>query len=111
MVLVAVRELTFRSKIQAAADRLGVDVRFAPRTATLAEALGGGASGTVIVDLTQPGILVEVRALKQAAPVRVVGFLGHLEEDLMRDAADAGVDEVLPRGQFVRRLDDLLRAG
>jgi hypothetical protein len=110
MVLVAVRELTFRSKIQAAADRLGVGVRFAPRGGTLAEALGEDA-GTVLVDLTQPGVLDEVRALKRAAPVRVVGFLGHLQEDLMRGAADAGVDEVLTRGQFVTRLDALLRAG
>jgi hypothetical protein len=43
--------------------------------------------------------------------VRVVGFLGHLQADLARAAADAGVDEVLTRGQLVQRLDELLLGG
>lgn len=110
-VLVAVRDLVFRSKIHAAAERLGVPIRLAPRGTPLSEAARALGEGTVIADLGEPGVLEEVRAAKAAARVRVVGFLGHLEVDLARAAEEAGVDEVLSRGGFVQRLDEILRAG
>jgi DNA-binding NarL/FixJ family response regulator len=108
-VLVAVRDLVFRSKIHAAADRLGVDVRLAPRGTPLADAARELGEGTLIADLGEAGVLEQIRLAKAASRVRVVGFLGHLEADLARAASEAGVDEVLSRGQFVQRLDDLLR--
>ncbi len=111
MILVAVRDLVFRSKIHAAAERLGVAVRFAPRGATVDEALREPDVGTLLADLTEAGVLDGVRAAKRARPVRVVGFLGHLQEGLMREAEAAGVDEVLTRGELARRLDEILRAG
>lgn len=110
-ILVAVRDLLFRSKISAAAERLGVPLRMAPRGAPLSEAARELGGGMVLADLGEPGALDQIRAAKAAAPVRVVGFLGHLEADLARAAAEAGVDEVLSRGQLVQRLDDLLRSG
>lgn len=109
--LVAVRDLVFRSKIQAAAERLGVPFRLAPRGKPLSEAARELGEGTVLADLGEPGALDEIRAAKAAARVRVVGFLGHLEVDLARAAEQAGVDEVLSRGEFVQRLDEILKSG
>ena len=108
MVLVAVRDLMFRSKIQAAAERLGVPFRFAPREGGLAAAAGESGARLVLVDLTQPAVLDEVRAAREAGAPRVVGFLGHLQTDLMEAARAAGVDEALTRAQLVERLDALL---
>lgn len=107
-ILVAVRDLLFRSKIQAAAERLGVAVRFAPRGTPLADAARELGEGTVLADLGEPGALDQIRAARAAARLRVVGFLGHLEAELARAASEAGVDEVLSRGQLVQRLDEVL---
>lgn len=104
------RDLVFRSKIHAAAERLGVPILLAPRFTPLSEAARGLGEGTVLADLSEPGVLDEVRAAKAAGGIRVVGFLGHLETDLARAASEAGVDEVLSRGQFVQRLEEILRA-
>jgi CheY-like chemotaxis protein len=109
-LLVAVRDLVFRSKIHAAAERLGVPVRFAPRGTPLSEAARELGPGTILADLSEPGVLDEVRAAKGTGGVRVIGFLGHLEVDLARAAREAGVDEVLSRGQLVQRLDAVLTA-
>lgn len=108
MIVVAVRDLVFRSKIHAAAERLGVQVRFAPRGTPLAEAVKDAPGATVLADLGEPGLVEQVPEAKRAGAT-VIGFLGHLQEDLMARAAAAGVDEVLTRGQFVARLDGLLR--
>jgi hypothetical protein len=108
-VLVAVRDLLFRSKITAAADRLGIPLRLAPRGVPLAEAAKDLGGGTALVDLGEPGVLDEIRRMKAAGGVRVIGFLGHLETDLASAAREAGADEVLSRGELAGRLDDVLR--
>jgi DNA-binding NarL/FixJ family response regulator len=107
-ILVAVRDLVFRSRIQAAAERLGIPLRLAPRDAPLADAARALGAGIVLADLGEPGMLDALRAVRAAAPVRIVGFLGHLQTDLARAATEAGVDEVLSRGELVQRLDALL---
>ena len=109
-VLVAVRDLLFRSRISAAAQRLGVDARLAPRGVPLADAVRDAGAATVLVDLGEPGVLDEIRRVRATGNARVVGFLGHLETALAQAALDAGVDEVLSRGQLAARLDDVLRS-
>jgi DNA-binding NarL/FixJ family response regulator len=111
MILVAVRDLVFRSKIHAAAERLGVAVRFAPRGTPLEEAAREAAGGTLLADLSEPGAIDGVREAKRGGRLRVIGYLGHLQEDLKRQALEAGVDEVLTRGQLVGRLEEILQAG
>jgi hypothetical protein len=108
-VLVAVRDLLFRSKITAAAERLGVSIRTPPRGQPLSEAARDLDGCTALVDLSEPGVLDEIRRVKAAGGVRIVGFLGHLEADLAAAARDAGADEVLSRGQLAQRLDEVLR--
>ena len=110
-VILAVRDLVFRSKILAAAERLGADVRIAPRGTPLAEAARAHGPGTLVVDLGEAGVVEQIPAAKEAGAARVVGFLGHLQADLLEASRGAGVDEVLTRGQFVQRLDDILRGG
>jgi len=84
-------------------------VRLAPRGLALADAVRDVPGATVLADLGEPGMVEQIAELKRAGGARVVGFLGHLRQDLMDAAAAAGADEVLTRGQFVSRLDDLLR--
>jgi hypothetical protein len=107
-ILVAVRDLMFRSKIQEAAARAGVEIRFAPRDRPLADAIRDLGAGTVLADLNEPGALDALRAGAAASGVRAIGWLGHLQQDLMDEASAAGV-EVLTRGQLVARLDGILR--
>ena len=83
-------------------------MRIAPRGTPLEEAARALGPGTLIADLGEPGVVDHVPAAKAAGATRVVGFLGHLQEDLIAAARQAGVDEVLTRGQFVARLDELL---
>lgn len=110
-VLIAVRDLLLRSRICEAAGRVGVAVCVARRGVPLSQATADlGGRGTALVDLAEPGILDELRRVKEMGGVRIVGFLGHMQVDLAAAAIAAGADEVLSRGQLVARLDDVLRA-
>ncbi len=109
MILVAVRDIAFRSKIEAAGAQGGIPLRVAPRTKPLSEAAREPDVDAVLADLSMPGVLDEVRLLRSGRGPRVVGFLGHLQAELAAAAREAGVDEVLSRGELVRRLDEVLR--
>ena len=113
MLLVAVRDLFFGSKIDAAAKRLGVSVAWAPRGVPLATAAQERRPDVILVDLGEPGAMDAMRAILADRPqTRVIGFLGHLRTDLMDEARAIGIEEVLTRGQLTSSLDDvLLRAG
>jgi len=106
--IVAVRDLVFRSKILAAAERIGASVKLAPRGTPLDEAVRELGPGTLIVDLAEPGVVEQIGLAKAAGATRVLGYAGHLAEDLMARAREAGADEVLSRGQFAQRLEGLL---
>jgi DNA-binding NarL/FixJ family response regulator len=109
MILVAVRDMLFASKIDAAAKRLGVEVAFAPRGGTLATAVAERRPTLLLADLSQTGALEALREVRaMPGPPRIVGFLGHLSTDLMDEARALGVDEILTRGQLAGSLDRVL---
>jgi hypothetical protein len=107
-LLIAVRDLLFRSRLEEAARRAGVTVLLAPRDQPLGQAIQMMGPGTVLADLNQPGALEALREAV-AGGIRAVGYLGHLQVDLMADAEAAGV-EVLTRGQLSGQLDALMAA-
>ncbi len=113
MILVAVRDLLFGSKIDAAAKRLGVEIAWAPRNVPLSLVAFERRPPLILADLGEAGVMRELRAIRARSPAtRVIGFLGHLQTDLMDEARSIGVEEVLTRGQLSASLDDVLqRAG
>ena len=112
MILAAVRDLLFRSKIDAAARRLGVEVAFAPRDTPLSAAARCRPPELVLADLGEAGAMDELRIIRSELPgVRVIGYLGHLRTDLRDEALGLGVEEVLTRGQLAASLDDVLLRG
>jgi CheY-like chemotaxis protein len=111
-ILVVVEDLIFLSKIQHTAQELGVAVEPVP-LAQLPERLSRSPSAAVILDLNyRSGNAVEaVRTLKANAatsPAHLLGFVSHVQGDLVRAAREAGCDEVLARSAFSGQLPELL---
>jgi len=109
MLLVAVRDLLFASKIDAAAKRVGAAIVWAPRGTALSEVVRERRPDALLVDLGEPRVFEELRAVRAELPgVRVVGYTGHLQADLLDEARSLGLVEVLTRGQLSASLDDVL---
>jgi hypothetical protein len=97
MILAAVPDLMFRSKISEAAKANGVEVRFVrDPEAMLREAPG---ASLVLVDLDHDALREAVPQLKG----RVIGFGSHVYPERL-----AVCEEAMTRGQFARRLPELL---
>jgi CheY-like chemotaxis protein len=114
MVVVGVDDLMFSSRISTAAKALGVAIKFARSPEAIVEAVKATSARLVILDLNSLRVqpLAAVAALKaepSLAGVRTVGFVSHVQTDLIGQAREAGVDQVLARSAFVAQLPELLQ--
>ena len=113
MILAVVDDLLFLSKIQETAQHIGVAVKSA-RPADLAKLAMEAVPNALIIDLNhRSGKALEVlRTLKsgfKTKDIAVIGFVSHVQKDLVAAARDAGCDLVLARSAFVSQLASLLQ--
>src|SRR4029077_3732388 len=104
----------FTSKIKTAAAQLGVPVSFARSRDAALDEMRKSAPSLVILDLngqrTDPlGTVAEMKRNAPLASIPTVGFVSHVQADLIDAARKAGIDEVLARSAFTLRLGEILR--
>jgi len=112
MILAMVDDLLFLSKIQQTAQHLGVMVRSA-RPADLPKLAIDSAPNALIIDLNHRSgkaleILYALKSNLKTRDIAVIGFVSHVQTDLISSARDAGCDLTLARSAFVRQLPSLL---
>ncbi len=111
-LLAVVDDLFFLAKIQETARRVGVQVeQIDPRKAQARASQSP--VGAVLLDLNhRSGAALEVvKSLKGDASTRhfpVIGFVSHVQGDLVAAARAAGCDQVLARSAFSAQLPQLL---
>jgi CheY-like chemotaxis protein len=115
MILVAVDDLMFSSRISTAAKAAGAPIRFARSADAVLEAARAEKPTLVILDLnsarTRPmEILGALKRDPALADVPTVGFVSHVDTATIEAARKAGVDRVLARSAFVEQLPGLLQA-
>ena len=113
MVLVAVDDLMFSSKIRATAKLAGVDLLFARSAAEILDQARASNPTLVIFDLnsakTDPiATIAALKADPALAAIRTIGFASHVHTDLIAAARGAGADQVLPRSAFTGNLAEIL---
>jgi PleD family two-component response regulator len=114
MILAVLDDLLFTSKIKTAAGHVGASVRFARSAdAALAE-MRTAPPSLVIFELnnqrTDPlGIVAAMKKEAALAGIPTLGFVSHVQTDLIDAARKAGIDDVLPRSAFTMRLGEILQ--
>jgi DNA-binding NarL/FixJ family response regulator len=116
MVLVAVDDLLFSSKIRATAKQAGVEIAFARTPEEILERARALKPALAIFDLNSGksdpiSTIAAIKADPALAGVRTIGFASHVHTAIIAAARDAGADEVLPRSAFAGHLADILAAG
>lgn len=113
MILAAVDDLLFTSKIRAAAKQRGVHVVFARSPEDVLEQARAFRPALAIFDLNsqrlQPlSTLAELKADESLAGIRTIGFVSHVQVALIEAARSAGMNEVMARSAFAAKLGDIL---
>ena len=115
MILAAVDDLLFSSKIRTTAKQAGVDLSFARTPAEILEQARRLRPSLVIFDLNSPKTdpIDTIGAMKSdtgLSEIRTLGFVSHVHTGLIDAARAAGVDEVMARSAFAARLAEILLA-
>ena len=113
MILVAVDDLLFSSKIRTTAKLTGVELTFARTPEEIMEQARALRPALIILDLNSAKAdpIETVAAMKrdgELASIRTLGFVSHVHTALIESARAAGVDEVMARSAFAGRLADIL---
>ncbi len=113
MVLVAVDDLLFSSKIRASAKQAGIELTFARSREEILQQARATQPALAIFDLNsaKTDAVATIEAMKQdpaLAAIRTIGFASHVHADLIAAARRAGADEVLPRSAFAGNLPAIL---
>jgi glycerol-3-phosphate dehydrogenase len=105
-----VRDILFRSRIDAAAQALGTEVDYASDIGQALRRCREIAPTTVFFDLSD-GTLADQTLYSEirAGGARLVGFASHVDLKSLGAARDAGFDLTLSRSEFVARLPELLK--
>ena len=115
MILAAVDDLLFSSKIRTTAKQAGVELRFARTPPEILEQTRTLRPSLVIFDLNSAKAdpIQTIATLKQdheLATTRTLGFVSHVHTDLIEQARRAGLDDVMARSAFAARLAEILLA-
>jgi len=106
-ILGCVSDLMSSTRLQDAGRHLGHECTVVRRPEGLLELLDG--ADLVVADLDlSTGDGVEAVRLAHDAGVSVIAYGGHVAVERLQAARDAGADAVLTRGEFFRRLPELL---
>ena len=113
MVLCVVDDLMFSIKISTAAKALGAPVFFERNGAAVVDRVRETQPALVIFDLNSPKMrpLETIAALKsdpELQQIPTLGYVSHVQTDLIQAARDAGIDQVLARSAFTERLGEIL---
>ena len=109
-IVIAVSDLMFQSRIDAAARSLGLDPCITDSADALADALAARPA-VAVIDLHERTFdpTAAITGAK-AAGARVLAYGRHTEPATLRAARDAGADIVVPRSQLAEELPELLRS-
>lgn len=111
-VAVLVDDMFFAAKINSAAEACGRKIERVKSREQL-EALRTDPPSLVIIDMNSDRLdpIEAIRYLKTQAElnaVPIVGFVSHVQTDLIRSAQTAGCDYVLPRSAFTKMLIEIV---
>lgn len=113
MILAAVDDLLFSSKIRNVAKRLEIPIVFARTPAAILEQARVAAPRLILLDLNSAQIdgvntLKSLKADESLAAIPTLGFVSHVDVVTEDAAKAAGIDTVLSRGGFAAHLPEIL---
>jgi glycine oxidase len=109
-----VRDILFRSRIDAAAQAVGVEVAYASDLEQAARRCRELSPAAIFVDLSDAAfpaspVLNAMRTATDALPSQMVGFASHVDLKALSSAREAGFNVVVSRSEFTSRLAEFLK--
>ena len=115
MIFCVVDDLIFSIKISTAAKALAAPVFFERSPDMVLPCIREKQPSLVIFDLNSAklrpfDVIAQMKADPRLRDIWTLGYVSHVQTDVIKAARDAGIDEVLARSAFSERLGQILSA-
>ena len=106
-----VDDLMFTVKINEAAKKAGLPIKFV-KAHDVAIANAKEQPSLIVTDLncqTLDGVQLvrDLKAADETKAIPLIGFLSHVQADLIKSAREAGCDQVMPRSAFSMKVQEI----
>lgn len=109
-VVAVLSDLIFETKIRSTAQALGIETTVVRSLAALPAELDRVHPKLLVVDLNTAGLEAVAAGNVHAPRPFVVAYVSHVDQDLSKQAAEAGADQVLPRSRFSAELPRIMQS-
>jgi len=114
IIVALVDDIFFLAKIQETAKAIGVKV-LTPSLERGTAAIAEAEPRLILLDLNSRRVSAVdmIKSLKSdpnTAGIRIVGFVSHVQEQLISEARASGCDSVMARSAFTQQLPNLLQS-
>lgn len=115
MIFCGVDDLIFSVKISTAAKALGVDIYFERSPDQVVPRIREKMPSLVILDLNSSKmrpleVIAQLKGDRTLREIHTLGYVSHVQTDLIDAARQTGIDEVLARSAFSEQLGEILTA-
>jgi hypothetical protein len=108
-VVAVLSDLIFTVRIADAAKRSGVPCEFA-RTAEEAFRKAEGASAMILdLDYAPADLIVRMKSGEETRSIPLIGYVSHVQTEVIRQAKENGCDTVMARSAFVQKLEEMMQ--
>jgi PleD family two-component response regulator len=113
-ILAVLEDLFFTVKINEAAKRAGMAVKFVKSEQDALEAARTMKPALILIDLNFHGVqpldlIARLKGEEETRRIDLVGYVSHVQGDLKQRAQEAGCDVVLARSTFSQNLPMILK--
>lgn len=112
-ILAVLDDLMFTVKINEAAKRASLPIKFVKAYDT-AIAQAQEQPALIVIDLNCASLdgvqlVRDLKAAEETKSIPLLGFLSHVQTDLIKAAREAGCDTVMPRSAFSAKIQEILQ--
>ena len=108
-VVAVLNDLIFETKIRSTAQALGIENTVVRSLAAFDAELDRIRPSLLIIDLNTAGVDAVAAGNTHTPRPYVVAFVSHVDQDLAKQATEAGADQVMPRSRFTAELPRILQ--
>lgn len=108
-VVAILGDLMFTVKISDAAKRKGVAVEFAKTAEEALQRAEGAAAMILDLNYAPADLIVRMKNDEQTRSIPLIGYVSHVETEVIRRARESGCDTVMARSAFVQKLEEMMQ--
>ena len=109
-IVAVLDDLMFTVKISDAAKRAGIPVEFVKTAEDALRRADGAAAMILDLNFAPATLIVDMKSGESTRSIPIIGYVSHVQTDVIMQAKQSGCDTVMARSAFVQKLGEMMQS-